>query len=276
MDENRNRYFPSFKKPPVVEVALTVQFQKLNKLRSFQMSDLWRMQFRERLPRVEERPARDPVFEQFDNQARGRHQFQLEIDNLESPNAYWFTDPERNELVRIQQDLFGHNWLKGPNAEDYPRYEQIKYGFQDNLERLSEFLSAEGLGDLRPNQCEISYVNHIPAGEGWNDLSDLHKVFKMNPLQRNNSGIEAVSYADTLLLYRDTKPVGRLHTKIETATRNKDGVAILRLSLTGRGLPVEAGVKGILPFFDLARSAIVRNFTEITTDDMHRIWERVQ
>ncbi|MCH7839452.1 MAG: hypothetical protein IID38_04355, partial [Planctomycetes bacterium] len=55
---------PDFSDPPVVEVALSVQFDSLKKLRTPQLGLLWR-EFRDRFPVTEEHAPLDAVVERF-------------------------------------------------------------------------------------------------------------------------------------------------------------------------------------------------------------------
>ncbi len=55
---------PDFKKPPLTEVALSVQFERLPNLNSLQIGLLWH-EFMERFPSTEQHPLLDPVFERF-------------------------------------------------------------------------------------------------------------------------------------------------------------------------------------------------------------------
>ncbi len=38
------------------------------------------------------------------------------------------------------------------------------------------FLGEEKLGSINPKICELSYINHIPMGEGWDSLVDLSVI----------------------------------------------------------------------------------------------------
>ena len=58
------RNLPDFAKPPLAEVALSVQFEPLEKMRTPQIGLLWN-DFRQRFPDTEEHPPLDSVIERF-------------------------------------------------------------------------------------------------------------------------------------------------------------------------------------------------------------------
>jgi len=63
MSETRSR-LPDFTNPPVIEVALSVQFEPLSGFRTSHFGLLW-SDFRRQFPRTEEHPPRPPVIDQF-------------------------------------------------------------------------------------------------------------------------------------------------------------------------------------------------------------------
>ena len=54
-------------------------------------------------------------------------------------------------------------------------------GFKEYLEVFRGFIGDLGLGELKPLQYELTYVNHLPQGEGWNKLSEDIFSFRMDP-----------------------------------------------------------------------------------------------
>jgi len=60
---------PEFKNPPVTEVAISVQFDRLD-ITNTQMGLVWQ-RYRQRFKRIEEKPELDPEFENFGLTERG-------------------------------------------------------------------------------------------------------------------------------------------------------------------------------------------------------------
>ena len=270
---------PSFDKPPLVEVALTVQFEPLAKLSSPYMGLLW-SKFRNRFPKVEEARPIVSVIERLGVPEASKSQRQL----LEPPMAprIWFVDESDRELIQIQNNRFSRNWRK-PGSFDqhqYPRYEShIRPKFQEDLNEFCRFLSDEALGDLKPNQCEITYVNHILAGQGWRQHSEFGSVFRVWDKRFNkNPGLEIENITlgfTTLLCDQNGEFIGRLHVTIRPGFRRDDDEPLFSLELTARGRPFQDNIDGVFAFLDFGRSHIVKTFEAITTEEMHKIWGKV-
>ena len=88
----------------------------------------------------------------------------------------WFLNSAGTELIQVQTDRFIHNWRKVGDGDQYPRYEHLRTAFAAELRKLVEFLQRQQPGRLVPNQCEVTYVNHIVPGDAWKKHGDLDKV----------------------------------------------------------------------------------------------------
>lgn len=272
-----NTALPEFKRPPVHEVVLSVQFEKLENLRSPQLGYVWQA-FRDRFPNTEDHPAIEPAFELFGSKVgvgAGVH-FEL-LSSLPTPRI-WFVNELGTELVQVQQDRFIRNWRKKAADEEYPRYSFLRDQFTRDFELFQSLVDQQGWGRIEPNQCEVTYVNIIPAGDGWSMPGELGKVFTLFNPSYSDSGLgppeEAAVNARYILTNAGGEPVGRLHVAIAPVLRAKDGSPAFRLSLTARGRPEDAGTDSVLKLLDLGHEAIVRGFASITTADMHTVWER--
>ena len=70
-------------------------------------------------------------------------------------------------MIQIQNGRFHHNWEKQSNDHKYRRYKNIRPAFVERWEHFKGFVRNQSLGELRPTQYELSYVNHVAAGELW-------------------------------------------------------------------------------------------------------------
>lgn len=268
---------PDFSDPPVVEVALSVQFESLGKLRTPQLGLLWQ-QFRDRFPVTAEHAPLDSVVEQFG--APRVRKGVARIEMLESPPTprCWFLNNAGTELIQIQHDRLVYNWRKAGTDAEYPRYEHVRDAFEAELRRLSDFVTSETLGDFMPNQCEVTYVNHITGGKSWQNHGDLGNVVTV--FQRTFSDEFLEIPEDTGLRLRFVipdeagQPIGRLHAVLNSGYRSHDDQPIFILNLTARGAPRGDGIDGVLAFLDLGREWVVRGFTSMTTPNMHKEWGR--
>ena len=264
---------PDFANPPVVEVALAVQFESLPKLRTPQLGLLWQ-QFCGHFPVTEEHSPLDAVVERFGVQ-RDR-QGAARIEMLESPPIprYWFLNEAGTELIQVQHDRLIHNWRKAETDAKYQLYEHLRVAFKSEIERFSEFVASKILGDFTPNQCEVTYVNHIVSGKSWQAHGDLDKVL---------TAFQGVFSDEFLDVPEDTRlrlrflipdeagqPIGRLHAVLNSGYRNSDDHPIFVLTLTARRAPCGDGIDGVLEFLDLGREWVVRGFASLTTPMMHK------
>src|SRR5690606_34950400 len=55
----------------------------------------------------------------------------------------------------------------------YPRYPGVISEFKASLDRFDTFLASRSLGILEPTQYELTYVNLIPKGDGWESLDQI-------------------------------------------------------------------------------------------------------
>ena len=268
---------PDFKNPPVIEVALSVHFERLSKLRTPHLGLLW-AQFQDQFPRTEEHPPRDVTLEMFG--PPGPKKVSIQFETTPPVPRCWFLNDKGTELIQVQQDAFVHNWRKIGEGEEYPRYESIREKFKSQLDSFQQFLDRESLGKLVPNQCEITYVNHILQGEGWKRYGQVGDVVTIWSTHYSNTFLTEPEEVRFSLQYvipdSDGNPLGRLHIGLHPAYRIVDTKPLLVLKLTARGRPYGEGEEGVLRFLDTGREWIVRGFASITSPRMHKIWERMR
>lgn len=263
---------PSFKKPPVAEVAIAAQFGQIRGLTGPVMGLLWQ-RFREAFPKLEVHPALDPRFEQFGRDPEKK--LTVTLETVPTPRV-WFIGSNEGHLVQIQQDRFVFNWRR-IQGQDYPRYEQVKALFETNFGLFREFLVNEQLGEARLNQWELTYVNHIPAGDGWRRHGDLHSVV---PLVAPTAEAGFLPEPEDIALrvrYRITEgeeAASRLYVEANPAFDPTSGKPLIWLTLTARGGLVQGSGDSLGSRLDVGREWIVRGFADVTSSTMHRHWER--
>ncbi len=274
---DRPKDLPDFVEPPLEEVVLSIQFNELPDYRTVHAGLLWKQQFRNRYPLFSEHPPLQTVFETFGNAAN--QPIQLQISAVAGPKVprLWFMNKDLSELIQIQSDRFSHNWRKVATGEEYPRYEKIKSLYLQEIDALVDFIEAESLGSLLPNQCEITYVNHIKApddlspAEVFTQLSDDLSEIVEAPVKAKR---ETFGFNTTSVLFdAQSTPIGRLHVAMQTVF-DQDGKRLFRCDLTARGAPKSSDIKSVSEFLDLGREIVVRHFTAITTKRMHDVWGR--
>lgn len=264
---------PNFENPPLTEVAISVQFESLAQLEAPQVGLLW-SKFRDRFPNTEQHKPLDPVIESFEQPVQPKIRF--EVSTVPPVPRCWFLNKTGSELIQIQLNRFTRNWRKVEKTDEYPRYEYVRKQFAQDLESFCQFLQAENIGDFKPIQCEVSYINNIEPTQDWSSHSQLDKVLAMwNPRQVGGllSNLESVRVASQhVIKNEDGAPFARLHISTQPAFSVADNQPLFVMNITARGEPNEQSIEGVLDFIDKGREHIVRGFKSITTTIMHDSW----
>ena len=72
----KDRNLPEFENPPLIEVALSVQFDLLPTFQAPQIGLLW-ADYRDRFPRTEQHPRLEAVTEKFELPSRPKYRIEL-------------------------------------------------------------------------------------------------------------------------------------------------------------------------------------------------------
>lgn len=266
------RELPDFDAPPVIETALGVEFVPLQKWSIPHYGMFW-SEIRADYPHFEVQPPLGSQVEKFGADSRPVLP-SLEVVQMKSPDVRcWFLERSGSRLLQIQHDRFIHNWRKpGPTAV-YPHYENIKPIFEREWLRFCDFLRQESLGEPEVVQCEVTYVNHLERGRGWDSFGDIAKVVRY---WRDVSGGFLPRAEGMLLNVRYLMPEnrGRLHVLLQPAFRPGDAKEVLQLTLTARGRPASSRAEDITAWLDIGREWVVCGFTDFTSEEMHRLWRR--
>lgn len=267
-NESRPGHLPDFKKPPLNEVVLGVQFSRPKGYQQIYAGEVWGL-FKSEFPTVEEHHPIAPVFETFGRPKSG----QLGIIKGPSHDRFWFLNQKGDELIQFQQDRLLHNWRKaGDSANEYPRFESMIERFNDELGKLEDYLNSLSQQDLVINQCEVTYINHIVPKES--DAFIASRWLRYVVFDHDEPEDFSVNFRE--IIYNDDKnPQGRFICESSTA-RDIDGNRIIVMTLTVRGAPKGTDIKSALNFLSKGRETIVSRFADLTTDEAHEIWERIK
>ncbi len=271
MSKSRPSDLPDFRKPPLVEVALSLQFEAVDGLTTAHIGLLWK-KYRSQLPLIEEHPPLDPAFEKFDPPRP--KQVEIRFGNKPPVPRVWFLSEAKTEVLQIQHDRFIHNWRKVGDGATYPRYEQIRDQFWREAQAFARFLSEEKLGLLSINQCEITYVNHVGSETEEVDFGKAENLVANWQSLTETAFLPKPEEVSLNWRYRMPDDVGRLHVMVRPVWNEKEQ-RFWTMSLMARGRPAGEGLERAFEFFDLGREWIVRGFTDLTTESMHSQWERI-
>lgn len=253
---------PSYKNPPVNEVVCGMRFHDPDKLRIPHIGFLWD-KFRADYPIIQHAPPIASV------------QGEILVDGASGiplPRV-WFINESDDQLVQFQFDRFYFNWRR--RQSDYPRYDHVIKNFESVLNTIEDFFGKFELGELKPIECELTYINHIPKGQGWNTIDDLPRIFLDFAWKQTNGRFlpnpEKVFWKTEFPLQEDK---GHLFVNLKQAIRTEDKIPLLVLELKTRGIGESATKEAIREWFDVAHEWIVRGFTDLTTPEIQKIWER--
>jgi uncharacterized protein (TIGR04255 family) len=262
-----------FERPPVAEVSISVTFQPLDRLRSFEILEIWSELFKEELPSYQQQAPLIPQIERFGMSA---NQPQMRVQFLAQPPEprYWFLNESGTSLVQIQQDWFARNWRKIDPTDVYPRFDAVREPFKCDLERLTDFLSSKGYGELEPAQCEVSYINPIET-EQLSNVSSLLRYWRDLPGDFLPAPEDLQAHVRYVIKDSQGENAGRFHANVQPAVRATDNVPIYLLNLTARGAPASPSIEDVMSFVDTCHVWIVNGFADITSVEMHEEWGKI-
>ena len=266
---------PEFEEPPVVEVAVSVQFDA--PVLDGPLIALRWGQVRDRFPLREETSLLTPTIETFGVPQEPR--IEIQFSGASPAQRLLMLSESKTKLLQIQKDLFGYSWRKLQPEHEYPRYEKIRNDFKCELADFQTFLSAEELGGLSPVQCEVTYVNVILTEEGvWSSHSELGRVIP-SATPRLIEGFlpppEQTRYASQYVIFdEEDVPQGRLYVSVEPTHHMTHKMPMYLMKLTFRGAPQGDGTDGIIKAMNLGHEWIVQGFATLTSSEMHRVWRR--
>lgn len=278
----RDPDLPDFEHPPVVEVALGVQFQPLLGLGSRHLGLLYE-KWRQNFPIWEDQPPLQPVKEWFGVAGQQAINVRLDLRTVPPLRRAFFFDPDRTELRQVQADRFVRNWRRSESP--YPRYDDsdtdgskrgLRSRFHADLKEFVSFVREHDLGEFVPNQCEVTYVNHVPTSGNRAAAADLSELLGAWRGAFSDEFLDVPESASAHFVMTDNNDnrVGRLHLDAAPARDQTSGEDVTRLTLTARGAPLGEGIDGVLGFLDLGRRYIVKGFASVTTPEMHKKWGR--
>lgn len=265
-DQKSKNKLPSYKKPPVVEVACGIKFKKIEKLKVPHFGLFWD-KLRKDFPACQHAPTLG-----FPDPSETESVLELPLPRI------WFINEEKNGLIQLQHNMFLYNWRKMQPGESYPRYDTVIETFKSNLEIFTEFIEDEKLGSLEPVDCELTYINDIIKGEGWETVADIHKVVPELEWRSSDSRFlpepRSLGWKTIFALPEDK---GRFIVKLDQVERRIDSQPMFRLEISAKGLGVDKSLDAVWAWFVIAHEWIVRGFADITSEEIQKsIWRRIK
>jgi uncharacterized protein (TIGR04255 family) len=265
---------PEFTNPPVVEVACGVLFQPLVGFTLPYVGRLWEHYGTDKYPRCQEVAPVLPTIEKYDGTDSAD---MMSVQHVLLPRT-WFINQDDTALIQVQRDRFLTNWRKVRPSDMYPRFHTVIKDFTTNLELFTAFVTKYGLGLFSPLQYELTYVNHIVKGQGWDNLSDVAELLP-DYSWRNSNGrfLPACDRINWVTSFPLPHHSGRLHAKIYSALTAEGGQELIVIEMVARGIDAPPTNNSMSVWFDMAHEWIVRGFADITgSKTQQSIWKRTR
>lgn len=254
---------PKFKNPPVIETVLGVEFKPLLGWQLPHFGLYWN-RIRSNYQQFSVQPPLPETVEKFGPE---RNTITISLSPQSSARC-WFFDKNNTWLLQIQNSRFLSNWKK--SGTSYPRYKAFYERFDREWKRFNEFLESEHLGEPELLQTEVSYINHLEVDTSFDKLSKIFPVWAgFKKKKEFLPSLEAVTF-NTIFVIPENR--GRLYITMQPVVRHADIKSVLQLSVTAKVRIASNREWGTA--IALAHEWVVRGFTDFTSEEMHRIWER--
>jgi uncharacterized protein (TIGR04255 family) len=266
---------PEYENPPVTEVVCGILFKTLENFRLPHFGLLWKL-IEKDYPACQEVAPLLPIIERYGTDEE-QQQLQVAFGDIPLPRI-WFLDAKGTGILQLQRDRLLHNWKKNKATDAYPRYPVVIRQFKEQTALFEKFLKQHNLGAIELLQYEMTYVNHIPKGEGWNDLTELGSVFRGHQWQgQKNDFLPPIEHVNLRSAFILPGRRGRLHISIRDGKRQEDAQSVLLFELTVRGFPPDQSPDAMWQWFDTAHEWIVKGFTDLTSADIQKnVWRRTR
>ena len=254
---------PRYLTPPVNEVACGCQFQPLSLLKIPHWGLFWQ-KLGKSFPTVEHAAPIQTGGSLLVDDATG----------LPLPRV-WFINEDESRLVQLQADRLHYNWRHREKEPKYPHYDEIVDRFFESFTTLESFAAEASIGVIQPIACELTYINHIPQGSGWQAIDDLPKMFRDFLWTAKERYLPSPTSEAWHVVFPLPNGQGRLTAKLNQGSRKPDDAKVLIFELTARGIGDDRSQGGMRRWFDMAHEHIVKGFADLTTEEAQiNLWKR--
>ena len=260
-DNGDNKLLPKYKNPPVNEVILGITFNPIIKMKAAHIGLFWN-KIRKNFPKCEQAPVIGDINEIIEPET-----------GLPVPRT-WLINREDDHLIQLQKNKFLLNWRK--REKNYPHYNDISELFFEQLNNFYSFISENDLGSIDIRNYELTYINNILKGEGWDEIKQLGKLLPdivwREDSNRFLNNPEALIW-QSVFTFPDNK--GKLVAKIQQGIRNIDSHPLIIFELSAHSINSDKTENEMLEWFNMAHEWIVKGFEDLTSDEIQKtVWEK--
>lgn len=200
------------------------------------------------------------------------------IDLATAPVRCWFLSEGKRRLIQLQRDSLHYNWrrMEGDNPSDYPEFASIFPQFVGHFDLLKSFCNDEGLGELKVNGCELTYVNTISFSELDGQLAQPSDVMVDHCRQDGERFLAPPAEFQWATLYLLPDGQGQLSIRANSARRNSPGMErVIRLELSAQSEERSYTANERDDWFDMAHTQIVKGFSDVTNKRIQsEVWRK--
>ena len=160
-------------KPAVVEVVCGVQLDELQKLSTPHIGSILELYKKEGYMEFQEMPTLVSRLEYLHEEAMPH--ISLQESSVPPLPRLWFLNETSDTMIQLQRDRFVFNWTPVTLEVQYPGLDSIAGSFEKYLCYFEDFMEKQG-EPIKRLQYELAYINHIPQGDGWENLEDLSVI----------------------------------------------------------------------------------------------------
>ncbi len=258
---------PGFDRPPVVEVALAVDFQPIVELTAVKLSGLAAL-WRDEYPLVQEHaalPLNPPV--------GGQGQFPTMFMRLGGATQLrlWLLAADETKLLQVQWDRLILNWRRLGEGTEYPSFAELQPRFATAWEDLTRYLASNVEVPAFPMSVEVAYVNEV--------VTDADGEPRLTRILRDIGDLSGLGGHPTSVqmnrTYETRSPrglLGSLTVAADTGGRGPNGTLV---TLTYRAaVSLDGGGEELIQTMNHGHETVVNAFDRMTTDEMHDVWRR--
>ena len=261
---------PIFDQPPVIETVLGVQFAPLNGLTSAHVGWFWKQYLDKSWEKIAEAVPLPDEYERFEGSLPTQVRFS--VGPFKFPARLQISWENDGRMIQIQPTRFHYNWNRV--GGEYPRYQSVRKEFDRYFETFRRFIADADLGEIVPNQWELTYIDSIPPGTLWKTPADWPDVLPgLLSAARSPKSVQLESVGGEWH-YEIPPKRGRLHISVQLARVGNDPGPVLLMQTTARGALGKDGVNSLEDGLELGHQVTLDAFNEMTSDKAHKAWKR--
>jgi uncharacterized protein (TIGR04255 family) len=267
---------PDYERPPIDEVAVGVGL--VSPIGGFvdPHAGLFWQRVKGRYPNAESHPRVETLPAAFADSVASSQPVPFPFSASAGSRTFLISGDD-SYLLQVQNNRFFRNWRR--REAEYPHFDALSTDFLSELKEFRSFLTDEGLKESPISSLEVTYINWIPDLRMEELLLPAAaaklETDSMAAWPRNQSWQAVYECRDddsenvVANLIAACAPAART-----TLTGVEHGVQFA-FTYSHPGRPA-VGTDEIPELLTKARRYIVRSFTQLTTDEAHKHWLRIQ